>query len=135
MTVITQKLGYEWRQIYRDLAQKDVDDTGLVSVKDFQDSCRKTGTNISKEEVSKLVKKYRDRAPGESGAFENESNLTWTQTEMNYGKTFIHYKQLSEDLGLHKSSYNFLSKIQKDSKIKNINKLRQLYQTIETGKT
>lgn len=54
---------------------------------------------------------------------------------MNYSTTFIHYKKLSEDLGLHKSSYNFLSKIHNENKIKNINKLRHLYQTIETGKS
>ena len=61
--------------------------------------------------------------------------MTFAWSEMNYGTTFIKYKQLSEDLGLHKSSYNFLSKIQNENKMKNINKLRHLYQTIETGKS
>jgi Ca2+-binding EF-hand superfamily protein len=56
MTVIAQKLGYEWKQIYRDLATKDENQIGLISVKEFEDSCRKTGTNITREEMGKLIK-------------------------------------------------------------------------------
>lgn len=46
----------------------------------------------------------------------------------------INYKRLSIQLGLHKESYNYLNKVQNINKENNMNKLRQLYQSIESPK-
>jgi len=45
---------------------------------------------------------------------------------------FINYKRLSVQLGLHKESYNYLNSVQNQHRIKNINKLRNLYKSIES---
>lgn len=47
----------------------------------------------------------------------------------------INYKKLSITLGLHKDSYNYLSKVQSLNRIQNISKLRKLYQQNELMKT
>jgi len=44
----------------------------------------------------------------------------------------INYKKLSIHLGLHKDSFNYLNKVQSLNRIKNINKLRQLYTSLDS---
>jgi hypothetical protein len=39
----------------------------------------------------------------------------------------LNYKKLSISLGIHKDSYNYLNKVQSINRMKNINKLRKLY--------
>ena len=47
----------------------------------------------------------------------------------NEAKDLINFKRLSIHLGLHKESFNYLNKVQSLNRIKNISKLRQLYQS------
>ena len=83
--VLTQKLGYEWKNIYRQLAVIDPQATGLVTIDQFEQTCFKNKVSVSNQELKKLMKTYGDQ--------DNEK---------------INYKQLSISLGLHKESYNYL---------------------------
>jgi hypothetical protein len=47
-------------------------------------------------------------------------------------KDMINYKKLSMSLGLHKDSFNFLSRVQSVNRIQNLKKLRELYQINES---
>jgi len=51
------KLGYEWKNIYRQLVQIDQEDTGLVDITDFDDTCLKFRVSFSRDELGK-IKKY-----------------------------------------------------------------------------
>jgi len=88
----------------------DVDDTGLSTVIDFEKSCIKAGITLGQSEIQRLVKSFGVH-------YEDD--------------TFINFKRMSMNLGMHKESYNHLSKSQQNTRKKNTSKLRQMYQSIE----
>ena len=44
--IMVQKLAYEWKNIYRMLSQIDINNTGQISVIDFEKSCIKAGITL-----------------------------------------------------------------------------------------
>ena len=50
---IKSKLAYEWKNIYRSLAQVECDD-GTIKAKDLQNVCNKFQVNLTKEESKKI---------------------------------------------------------------------------------
>ena len=107
-----QKLAYDWKNIYRMLTIIDSEDSGLVSLIDFEKSCIKAGITLGQSELHRLYKNY--------GEYSEEQDL-------------IDFKRLSYGLGMHKESYNHLNKAHQNTRIKNISKIRQLYSSIEAG--
>jgi hypothetical protein len=81
-----------------------------VLLPQFEKACAKCGVSFSDYETKKLIKQYGQEFGDD---------------------TYLLYKQLSMNLGLHKQSYNYLQSLQKMNKMKNISKLKQLYGSIE----
>ena len=109
---MVQKLAYEWKNIYRMLTIIDSEDTGLVSLIDFEKSCIKAGITLGQSEILRLFRNYGDESEDQD---------------------LIDFKKLSIGLGMHKESYNHLNKAQKNTRIKNITKIRQMYSSIEAS--
>lgn len=81
--VIKSKLEYEWKNIYRALNSIDINSCGMVSKKEFIDCVQKNGVFLSRDELEKLIKRFSING------------------EVNYIK-------ISNDLGLHKASYDYI---------------------------
>ena len=54
--LLINKLGYEWKQIYRSLVNIDSDNLGILHIDDFLRSCEKFGVSLIPLEVKKLMK-------------------------------------------------------------------------------
>lgn len=122
---MVHKLGYEWKQIYRNCVTIDSDNQGILHIDDFVRCCEKNGVSLIPLEVKKLMKLFSIAANLEDLiAFGYDSNP-------HDAEEIINYKRLSIGLGLHKESFNYLSKVQSLNRIQNISKLRQLYQQNE----
>jgi len=121
--LMIHKLAYEWKNIYRALSQVDDAGTGAIRQDEFISLCEKFKVSIIPIEQKQLMKQF---------ALSNDMNeaeaLGFRDSE---ASDMINYRKLSIHLGLHKSSYNFLNKVQSLNKIKNMSKLRQLYQPTE----
>lgn len=85
---IKQKLAYEWKNIYRTLNSIDLTSSGFVTKKEFVDALQKHNVFLTRDEVSKLLKKYSKDGD-------------------------INYLRISTELGLHKSSYDYMRSSQK----------------------
>jgi hypothetical protein len=60
--LIAGKLGYEWKNIYRNLTQIDFSDTSLIELREFDDICYKFKARLTKNELSKLKKLFCEGA-------------------------------------------------------------------------
>lgn len=97
---IKQKLAYEWRNIYRSLNSIDLNSSGYVTRKEFTNSLKQNGVFLTRDEISKLLRKYS-----------NEGD--------------VNYVRISNELGLHKSSYDFMRSSNKF--LKNASLLKSLH--------
>lgn len=122
--ILVGKLGYEWKNIYRACVQLDADGLGILPFDDFVKTCERYGTSLVPAELKHLKKAYSlGNDPEEIAAL---GLLNEQEAEK-----MISYKKLSINLGLHKESFNFLSKVQSMNRITNMSKLRKLYQQNE----
>ena len=80
---IKQKLEYEWKNIFRALNSIDLNSSGYVTKKEFTNCIHNNGVFLSRDELSKLLKKYSK--DGE-----------------------VNYLRISNELGLHKNSYDYM---------------------------
>lgn len=48
------KLAYEWKNIYRNLCNRDTEDNFLVKISDFDKVCQIFKVNLTNEEVKKI---------------------------------------------------------------------------------
>ena len=55
---IIHKLGYEWKNIYRNLTLIDSDSTGEVTLAQFEKACAKQQVSLSEYETRKLYSQY-----------------------------------------------------------------------------
>lgn len=55
---MTQKLAYEWKNIYRALSNRHEDNLGIAKVAEFQKACAKSKIEFDKKELIKLVQHY-----------------------------------------------------------------------------
>ena len=92
--MVKQRLIYEWKNIYRILIQIDATGSGLVSQSEFLNAVQKARVYVTREELRKLTERFRDPANPDK----------------------VQYEELSEKLGLHRSSLNFI----KSNKQKNL---------------
>ena len=81
--IIKTKLEYEWKNIYRALSSIDINSCGMVTKKEFIDCVQKNGVFLSRDELEKIIKRFSING------------------EVNYIK-------ISNDLGLHKASYDYI---------------------------
>jgi len=81
--VLKLKLGYEWKNIFRSLSSIDINSSGFVTKKEFTTCLEKNGVNLTRDEHVKLIKKYSQN--GE-----------------------VNYVRISTELGLHKSSFDYM---------------------------
>jgi len=81
---LRNKLSYEWKNIYRLLNSKDIEEQGQAPLKAFESALKSTGVFLTSEDMKKIQEKYGD----------NRSN--------------INYDQLSKDLGLHQPSFSYM---------------------------
>jgi hypothetical protein len=51
---IQTRLAYEWKNIYRQLCLQDKDETFLVKISEFDQTCEKFRTNLSREELKRI---------------------------------------------------------------------------------
>jgi len=89
---MVQKLGYEWKNIYRALSLADCNDNGVISISEFVAICDKVKVSIIPNEAKQLLRQFGDLSE-------------------NSEEEQINYKKLSQQLGLHKESFNFLNKV------------------------
>ncbi|CDW71436.1 UNKNOWN [Stylonychia lemnae] len=80
---VRQKLQYEWKNLYRSLNGKDLNENGTVSKKQFEDALKTTGVFLTNEDMKYLSENFGD------------SNS-------------IKYDQISQNLGLHQNSFNLM---------------------------
>ena len=120
--MMIHKLAYEWKNIYRGLTQIDEAGTGLVKLDEFHQVCEKFKVSIIPLESKQLMKQF--------GCDAQEQEVLGLSADQ--ASDLLGYKKLSVGLGLHKSSYNYLNKVQSLNRIKNMSKLRQLYTSIDS---
>ena len=80
---IKQKLEYEWKNIYRSLNAIDLNSSGLVTKKEFANCVNKNGVFLTNDELAKLLKKFSQNGD-------------------------VNYVRISNELGLHRTSYNYM---------------------------
>lgn len=52
------KLAYEWRHLYRTLLLKDIDDTGLVDINEFDEECLRLNIQFINQDIKQLLDLY-----------------------------------------------------------------------------
>jgi len=97
--LISGKLGYEWKNIYRTLTHVDDQNTGLIELREFDDICYRFKARLTKLELTMLKKQFCENSDMKT----INDNQTMTQE-----KDLINYKKLSHYFGLHKDSLNHL---------------------------
>ena len=91
---ISVKLAYEWKQIYRMLVALEEGNEETVDLVEFDKICQKFNVSLSNEEIVKIRQLFC--VPTVEGA--DGDTAPWT----------LNYKAMSQYLGLHKDSFNFL---------------------------
>lgn len=122
--LMIQKLGYDWKKIYRNCVTYDKDAQGIIHIDDFIKSCEKNGISIIPLEQKQILKQFN--LNNDLHDFDRYANLERNAHE------YISFKKLSIALGLHKDSFNYLNKVQSLNKIQNLKKLKELYQINES---
>ena len=91
---ISVKLAYEWKSIYRMLVAMEEGNDETVDLAEFDKTCQKFNVSLSNEEIAKIRNMFC--VPSVEG--QDGENAAWT----------LNYKHMSQYLGLHKESFNFL---------------------------
>lgn len=108
---LTNKLAYEWKHIYRALAKlcsvRD-DSQNLVSLRQFDAICKKFNVSMHKEDLKQLQKLF---SAGDD--------------------TLIDFEKISRHLGLHRASYDHLSRSFAQNRSKSAYRLRQFCGSID----
>ena len=88
MVAVRNKLAYEWKNIYRHLAQVEAfpKGEGRVTFKSFQSTLSKLRVFLTKEELSAIYKRFEDVSNPET----------------------INYFKLSKFLGLHSNNLDLI---------------------------
>lgn len=55
-----QKLAYEWKNIYRTLQGIDSENSGYVTLFDFETGCEKSKVTITQNDIIRLYKMFSD---------------------------------------------------------------------------
>jgi hypothetical protein len=92
---LKQKLAYEWKNVYRSLNSIDLNSSGYVTKKEFTSAIHNNGVFLTRDELAKLLKKYSKN--GE-----------------------VNYVRISNELGLHKSSYDYMRSSNKYLKVASV---------------
>lgn len=106
LDIIKQRLAYEWKNIFRTLTQIDIDNSGSVSSAEFQSAVSKNRVYMTREEFKKLQSIFGEDDPDR-----------------------INYNSLSQQLGLHKTSMDFISQTKAKNMKLAANKLKALHVT------
>lgn len=99
--LIAGKLGYEWKNIYRNFVQVDFMESGMVELREFDQICLKFKVSFSKEELKKLKGLFCENF--------DPNTPVHDMAPTHQDKDMINYKKLSMQLGLHKDSFNFVN--------------------------
>ncbi len=83
------KLAYEWKNVYRSLVQADTERKGSVAIGTFNKVIHQHKVYLSREELRKIEQLYSN----------NISNPLISE---------IDYVKISQELGLHKTSLDFI---------------------------
>jgi len=86
--VLQQKLGYEWKNIMRSLNAVDLNSSGIVTKKEFENCVHKHGVYLSRDELSNICKRYSQDGD-------------------------VNYHRISVELGLHKPSFDYMKPLSK----------------------
>lgn len=107
-TDLASKLSYEWKNIYRALLQADVLQRGKVNVKKFNQICLSNNTQLTKEELRRLVKlSGSEGATGLRSTYQQSGEFN--MAEQAFGAGLIDYQKLSKQLGLHRNALDLMS--------------------------
>ena len=96
---IKARVGYEWKNIYKNLTRADVPQIGAVSRAHFQQACSSAGVSLSKDQVKRIGMLFSH--DGDSAS--------------------IDYVRMSKELNLHYSSLNFIQQ-----RVQNAHSLKQI---------
>ena len=105
---LKQKLGYEWKNIYRSLNAVDLNSSGYVTKNEFSNCVHNNGVFLSRDELAKLFKK-----------FSNDGE--------------VNYVRISNELGLHKNSYDYMKSSSKY--LKNATILKSMHGGLNDSKS
>lgn len=105
---VKQKLEYEWKNVYRSLNTIDLNSSGFVTKNEFINCIQKHNVFLTRDEISKLLKKYSQNGD-------------------------VNYLRISNELGLHKNSYDYMKSSHKY--LKNATILKSIHQGVNDSKT
>ena len=84
------KIGYESKNIYRQITSVDSKNTGKVSLKQFEVICTSLNIPMTKDDSQKLAMLFSDEKIVIAGAY-----------AVQQGHTLINYIRMSREMGLH----------------------------------
>lgn len=73
---LSDRLAYEWKNIYRMCYSRDIEQTGLIDIKDFDDICLQLKVRLSREELGQLQELFGQEAIINGGASTKEQSRT-----------------------------------------------------------
>ena len=121
--IIADKLGYEWKNIYRNLVQSSNNDGGCIGLTEFDNVCYQFKVCFTKDELVRISK---------LAAVEQEEYNMRTFDTIQKDRTTINFRKLSAQLCIHKDSYNHLNgNMPNSSRIAKLFKLREQSNSIE----
>ena len=102
LSLLSNKLGYEWKFIYRDLRQNDLENSGKWDSKMFLDTLNSHKVKLTNEEWKLCQREYSDK---------NLSMKTsqYSNLKSVLGQIQIDYQRISKELNLHKMSYDYIN--------------------------
>ena len=115
--IITNKIAYEWKNIYRQLIS-DSFGGEVVDIRTFDGACLKFQVNFTREELRKIKNLFN---------IDPDQNIANQLSDTDQ----INFVKISHQLGLHRDSYNYLSKSMTSNRAKSLQKIRQFYKSIE----
>ena len=89
MESVKQKLSYDWKAVYRLLSTEDIQCTGIVPYKKFEEALRAIGVFVSAEDLNHIFHTFGGAVRGGT-------------------ERVINYQKLSLGLGLHQRSFNLM---------------------------
>lgn len=126
--VLSEKLAYEWKNLYRNFVAQDPKDNGLINIKEFDQVCLKFKINFTREEMRQIKKLFGDESGHviQMGAFtDKKRSISSSMVDQ------VNYKTMSNNLGLHKASMNHLSSTLSAARVRKLFKLRECMKSIE----
>lgn len=129
--MLTNKLAYEWKNIYRNILQVNAErgardrlgSADFVALRDLDEVCQRFRVGLTREELTRIQKLFAANSSSKQVVGDG------AQFSM---KAVVNFVALSHVLGLHRESYNYLGQhSMATQRSRSIYRIKQLYKSIE----